>query len=353
MPRHPALEALSEQLPARSDGVAPFELTRIGKSDPEATLEENPFEQYDDLEFSEDELTPFFDEDDEEKFEERGHRLARGAPAGRRTVAQLYAVNDEDFRDDPNTTFTHPGMEELHSRGLVRAVLWPLKSGKEATVYVCEGNEGLVAAKIYVDSRARSFQNDALYREGRFVSDGRMKKAIDNRTAYGISAQNYLWVQEEFIQLNGLYDAGVRVPKPLAHPDVGGVILMEFIGNEDGPAPRVADARLTKPEAEDAFAQALEQYALILASGRVHGDYSTFNLLWWGGKCIVIDFPQVVYVKQNPAATTILERDLRGLCKTFSTFGIKKDWQAALQTVRARARALQTTKLTEEMENIL
>ncbi len=288
-----------------------------------------------------------------EVFHSRGQKIAKRVPAGRRTVAQLHAVNDENFRDDANTTFTHPGLEELYHRGLVRQVLWQLKSGKEATVYVCEGNTGLVAAKIYVDSRVRSFQNDALYREGRFISDGRMKKAIDQRTSYGISAQNYLWVQEEYFQLQGLHQAGVRVPKPLAHPEAGGLILMEFIGDEDGPAPRVCDAHLERNQAKTAFAQALEQYALILASGRVHGDYSTFNLLWWQKQCVVIDFPQVVWVKQNPAAKVVLERDIQGLCKTFATFGIREDWQEALSWIKSRARGLQTEKLSGEMETIL
>jgi hypothetical protein len=41
------------------------------------------------------------------------------------------------------------------------------------------------------------------------------------------------------------------------------------------------------------------------------------------------------------------------LCRTFTTFGIRKDWQMALNTIKVRARALQTEKLGEEMENIL
>jgi RIO kinase 1 len=287
--------------------------------------------------------------DKTEEFQERGHRLAKGKPARRRTVSQLYAASDIDFKND-QITFIDKGLEELHTRGLVKEVLWQLKSGKEATVYICEGQTGLVAAKLYVDSRVRGFKDDALYREGRNIDDKRLQKAIDQRSETGISAQNLLWVQEEFMQLHALYNAGVRVPKPLAHE--GSVILMEFIGNQDEVAPRVADARLSKPEAEIAFAQALEQYARILSTGRVHGDFSTFNLLWWQGECVVIDFPQVVSIKQ-PAAKPILERDIQGLCRTFSTFGVKKDWQQALKTIQAKARALQTTMLTEEMENIL
>ncbi len=349
MPRHPALQALAVN-PAKDT----FELTRTQKAEP-LELADADLEPIDDIASAEEnEAEPWWmaleNLDKTQQFQDRSHRLGKGKPARRRTVTQLHAASDIDFKND-DRKFIDPGLEELHTRGLIKDVLWQLKSGKEATVYICEGNEDqLVAAKLYVDSRVRGFKDDALYREGRFVADGRIKKAIDQRTNTGISAQNFLWVQEEFMQLHALHDAGVRVPKPLAHEF--SVILMEFIGNDDEVAPRVADARLTKPQAEIAFADALEQYSRILATGRIHGDYSTFNLLWWQGQCVVIDFPQVVTIKQ-PTANAILERDIQGLCRTFSTFGIKKDWQAALQIIKTRARALQTDMLSEEMENIL
>ncbi len=341
MPRHPALSALAQE-----PVPVPFGLTKTEK-----TVIVQPEEP--DLEPSPDPDEPWWADlenlDKTQEFQDRSRKLGKGKPARRRTVSQLYAASDIDFKND-QITFIDKGLEELHTRGLVKEVLWQLKSGKEATVYVCEGQTGLVAAKLYVDSRVRGFKDDALYREGRFVQDARIKKAIDQRSETGISSQNFLWVQEEFMQLHALYSAGVRVPKPLAHE--ASVILMEFIGDENEVAQRVADARLTREEAEVAFAQSLEQYARILSTGRVHGDFSTFNLLWWKGECVVIDFPQVVSIKQ-PTAKMILERDIQGLCRTFSTFGIKKDWQAALKIIQAKARALQTTMLTEEMENIL
>jgi RIO kinase 1 len=341
MPRHPALMAL---LPEAAEAREEFLLSRAEKPETPPPLEPeaatNPDEPW---------WMALEDEDKSQVFIDRSRKLGKGKPARRRTVAQLHAASDIDFRKD-DRKFIDPGLEELHIRGLIKDVLWQLKSGKEATVYICEGQTGLVAAKLYVDSRVRGFKDDALYREGRHVGDARLKKAIDQRSDTGISAQNFLWVQEEFMQLHALYAAGVRVPKPLAHE--ASVILMEFIGNEEEVAPRVADARLSKDQAELAFADALEQYGRILATGRVHGDYSTFNLLWWQNQCVVIDFPQVVTIKQ-PTARAILERDVQGLCRTFSTFGIKKDWQEALKIIQNKARLLQSEMPTEEMENVL
>lgn len=354
MPRYPALEALSDAIAQSNNAPGSFELTRTQKTAPPLEPEHIDLEAEEiDFDALEDEFTSYFeDDDDTERFMERVYKLAKRTPARRKSVSKLLSVNDDELKNDPDAgKFTNPALNELHERGLITELLYELKSGKEATVYVAQGNEGLIAVKLYVDSRVRSFKNDAIYREGRFIADGRMKKAIDQRSDTGVSAQNYLWVGEEFAQLHALYRAGLRSPKPLAHE--GGVILMEFIGDESGAAPRVADARLTPPQAEIAFTQSLEQYAIMLSIGRVHGDYSTFNLLWWEEQCVVIDFPQVIKVKENPSASGILERDIQGLCRTFRTFGIKKDWVAALATIKAKARALQTSMLPEELERIL
>ncbi len=291
-----------------------------------------------------------------ERFEDRSHRIAGRKPARRRSVKALLAENQEHYDPLDNTKFADPGLEDLFERTLITDVLWELKSGKEATVYVCSSDHapnGLAAAKLYIDSRVRSFKDDSVYRQGRFIDNKRLQKAIDQGSKTGMDARNYLWVSEEFAQLSVLHAAGVPTPKPLARSEVGGIILMEFIGDENEAAPRVADAKLTRDEAEDAFNQAVRIYGLILATGRVHGDYSTFNLLWWQGRVIVIDFPQVVMINDNPAAKEILDRDITGLCRTFAHFGVKRDPANVLVEVQRIARSESTRMLTEEQEAVL
>ncbi len=47
---------------------------------------------------------------------------------------------------------------------------------------------------------------------------------------------------------------------------------MEFIGDEDGtPAPRIADLKMEKNEAEEAFRQSVRNLKLIVRSGRHTG----------------------------------------------------------------------------------
>jgi RIO kinase 1 len=292
------------------------------------------------------------DGDSREHFAERAHKLGRKRP-GRRTVNSLLNENVNPS-EAANAKFADAGLQELFERGLIVDLEWQLKSGKEATVYVCSSTHaetGLVAAKIYIDSRVRSFKNDAIYREGRHVESARLQKAIDQRSSTGIDAQNYLWVTEEFTQMNHLATAGVPVPTPLARSEVGSVILMEFVGDASGAAPRLADAQLTKAQAQNAFEQSVRNLGLILGAGRVHGDYSTFNILWWRETCIVIDFPQVVNVQANPRAQEILERDAAGLCKSFKHFGIRAQPNEVLRQARKVAREIVMARAYEE-ENL-
>jgi RIO kinase 1 len=88
-------------------------------------------------------------------------------------------------------------------------------------------------------------------------------------------------------------------------------------------------------EAEEAFRQSVENLKRIVSSGRVHGDYSTFNILWHGDKAVVIDFPQVMEFRNNLHAKTFLERDVRSLCKSFSKQGVNADPVKLLRELRA------------------
>jgi RIO kinase 1 len=116
----------------------------------------------------------------------------------------------------------------------------------------------------------------------------------------------------------------------------GLVLVMEFIGDEDGqPAPRISDLRMEPDEAEAAFRQSVQNLRQIVRSGRVHGDYSTFNILWHREEAVVIDFPQVMEFRHNPEAQAFLARDVRSLCSSFRKQGVIADDWKILREVRA------------------
>jgi RIO kinase 1 len=271
------------------------------------------------------------EEDDLENYEK--HAAKKYKLTGKQSVKQLVSQASNPTATDAK--FESHDLNELSRQGFLDELISGIKTGKEASVYLGRNPEGFVAVKIYTDLRVRSFRRDDTYRQGRYIGDERIERAIEQGSRKGLDAHQILWVQEEFRQLNFLHAYGVRVPKPVA---VSGItLLMEFIGDKDGtPAPRIADLKLAGKEAENAFRQAIDNLKLIVKSGRVHGDYSAYNLLWHNEKTIVIDFPQTIEFQNNPNAQTLLERDIQSLCKSFKKHGIKADEAEILKEVRER-----------------
>lgn len=259
------------------------------------------------------------------------HRSQKHRLAGRRSVNQLVSL--EEHAADPFAKFTTPDLNELCREGFLDELVAGIKTGKEAAVYLGRNASGLVAVKVYTDLRVRSFKRDQAYRAGRFLGDSRIEKAIEQRSRKGLEAQQALWVQEEFRQMNYLHQHGVNVPKPIA---VNGIsLVMEFIGDENGtPAPRISDLKMEEEEAQEAFRQSVQNLRRIVGAGRVHGDYSTYNLLWHTGRAVVIDFPQVMEIRNNPNARAFLTRDVHALCQSFAKQGVKADEAQVLREVR-------------------
>jgi RIO kinase 1 len=260
------------------------------------------------------------------KFKSKKHKLK-----GKQSVTQL--VSRTENHSDPNSKFMNSDLNQLSKQGFLDELISGIKTGKEASVFLGKNSDGFVAVKVYTDLRVRSFRRDASYREGRFIGDSRIEKAIELGSQKGLDAHQILWVQEEFRQMKHLYGQGVKVPKAIA---VNGIsLVMEFIGDEHGnPAPRISDLKMEKDEAEEAFRQSVQNLKLIVKSGKVHGDYSTFNILWHNEEAVVIDFPQVIEFKNNPNAEAFLKRDVHSLCKSFMKQGVKADEVKVLREVR-------------------
>ncbi|MDQ6669908.1 MAG: serine protein kinase RIO [Chloroflexota bacterium] len=219
-------------------------------------------------------------------------------------------------------------LEPFVEDGLIEGVLYPIKSGKEATVYCCRAGPALeadlVAAKVYKARAFRSFRADSVYREGRVIVDRRARRAAAKRTAFGQKVQSSLWTNHEWDVLKTLHPAGADVPEPIAQS--AGAILLEFVGGDDGPAPVLNDVRLTSAEAETLFDRLLDNVQLWLACNIVHADLSPYNVLYRAdGWAPVIDFPQAVDPRFNTNAFQLLLRDVENLARYFERCGVRRD----------------------------
>ena len=268
-------------------------------------------------------------EDDYDYNEEFGRYKDRRKPKGRRSVRNLKLKDDKKLSSIDE--FDDPNLQELYEQGILTKIIREIKSGKEATVYLADGQYGLMAAKIYRDEATRAFSKDQIYKAGRHISHQNRKKITNLASKNQMKAEQGLWIYHEYKTIWEFYKAGIRVPKPLIGPSVhdiakaGRVVLMEYIGNKEEAAPRLSDVSLDKDEAQNAWQQTFAILKQVLKLGKVHGDFSTYNLLWWKDQAILIDFPQVVNISENKHAKEILKTDLNSLAKSFQVLGIDKD----------------------------
>jgi RIO kinase 1 len=158
---------------------------------------------------------------------------------------------------------------------------------------------GPVAVKIFHTSNA-VFKNLLQYIEGDPRFGGLRRKHRDLVD---------IWVRKEFRNLSRLAKWGLNVPKPLAVNK--NVLVMEYIGTRESPAPRLRDIKILNPEA--VYANLLEFLAVSWQKAKlVHADFSPYNILWHDDLPVVIDVGQAV-ISQHPKAQEFLVRDVTRL----------------------------------------
>ncbi|MGZ8227365.1 MAG: PA4780 family RIO1-like protein kinase [Methylococcaceae bacterium] len=210
-------------------------------------------------------------------------------------------------------------IEPLVEAGLIDEVMRPLKSGKEAAVYVVVSEGEIRCAKVYKEASKRGFHKQAQYREGRKTRNSRQARAMQKNTRYGQQQQEAIWQNAEVDALYRLAAAGVRVPTP--YNFVEGVLLMELITDADGnAAPRLNDLKLSHEQALEFHQLLIREIVKMLCAGIIHGDLSEYNILVNSQGPVIIDLPQAVDAAANNNAAMMLERDVNNVTNYFGQF---------------------------------
>ena len=231
---------------------------------------------------------------------------------------------DEQTVEEALLSHLNPLIEDQ----LIEKVIRPIKAGKEAVVYCCRAHESLggelIAAKIYRPVERRSFKRDAIYQQGRERGarpDARTLRALGKKTKRGRLHKFSAWIAHEMRTMTILHQAGADVPEPIDR--VGPVILMEYFGDDKGPAPVLVNVTLDADEVVTIYQQILHNVELFLIQHRVHADLSAYNMLYVEDHIVIIDFPQSVDPRYNDDSFDLLVRDLKNVNLFFEEYEIE------------------------------
>ena len=272
----------------------------------------------------------FLDDDDYEKYEQVHPRsqeisalLERKVNLSHRTFNEV--VNSEDKkqgkdrnqgRDDRATTEqvmdprTRMILFKLLNRGIFEEIHGCVSTGKEANVYhatTLTGDE--LAIKVYKTSilvfrdRDKYVSGDHRFRSG--YGRGNPRKMVR------------LWAEKELKNLNRLRTANIPAPNPIMLR--GNVLVMEFLGHDGWPAPRLKDANLDSDKLRTCYLQCLRILRLMFQVCKlVHGDLSEYNMLYWKKQVQIIDVSQSVEL-DHPRALDFLRTDCINVTRFFGS----------------------------------
>lgn len=138
-----------------------------------------------------------------------------------------------------------------------------------------------------------------------------------------------LWAEKEMRNYKRIYQAGIPCPQPILLKSH--ILVMEFLGHDAWPSPRLKDAKLTEKRLREAYIQCVLILRHLFQKCRlVHGDFSEYNLLWHDNQVYVIDVSQSVE-SHHPSALDFLRADIANVNSFFQNHKVS---QLAVMTTR-------------------
>ena len=193
-------------------------------------------------------------------------------------------------------------IEAILSSGLATEVTGLISAGKEADVDLAGYSGAPIAAKVY-----------RLYR-----TSHRGGRPIKQDSTGWLAAQEYEMTRQA-------WKGGARVPAPARR--VENMFSMRYLGDEDGPAPRLQDVELEDPEGF--LDKVLTGVVTLAHAGVVHSDLSAYNILVHQGEPWFIDLSEAIRVDRSGTspwqrlneASAALDNGMRALQTYFRKYG--------------------------------
>lgn len=210
------------------------------------------------------------------------------------------------------------------NKGIIKALGGPISTGKEANVFLAEGEDRILAIKIYrISSGTFDAMEEYILGDPRFRNIRHSKRDII-----------FAWTKKEHRNLERAIEAGVKVPLPIISER--NVLVMEFMGQGERPYPQLREAGLEKDDARAVFKTIVKYIGLLyVKASLVHGDLSEYNILMnpETKEPIIIDMGQSV-TPEHPRAQQFLQRDLENIVRYFKKYDIQADPEKLYQDLR-------------------
>jgi RIO kinase 1 len=155
-----------------------------------------------------------------------------------------------------------------------------------------------------------------------------------------------VWAEKEMRNYRRLFSASIPCPRPILLKSH--VLIMEFLGENGWPSPRLKDAQLSERRMREAYVQTTLILRHMFQRCRlVHGDFSEYNLLWHRNQVYVIDVSQSVE-SDHPSALDFLRKDVSNVNDFF-----RKNGNLNVMTTRQLFEFITSTVIedTEESES--
>lgn len=229
---------------------------------------------------------------------------------------------------DPRTRLL---LFRLLSSGFLELIDGCLSTGKEANVYYAKAGRNRTTAAMQkgpaLPSVAENVSEYAIkiYKTSILVFKDRDKYVSgEHRWRKGYCKSNprkmvKVWAEKEMRNYRRLHAVGIPCPTPVLLKSH--VLIMEFLGTNGWPSPRLKDASLSERRMREAYVQTVVIMRRMFQRCKlVHGDLSEYNLLWHHNEVYVIDVSQSVE-SDHPSALDFLRKDAANVNDFFRKSG--------------------------------
>ncbi|XP_062986709.1 serine/threonine-protein kinase RIO3 [Elgaria multicarinata webbii] len=249
--------------------------------------------------------------------------LKQHAYSEERRSARLHEKKEHSTAEkavDPKTRLL---LYKMVNSGMLETITGCISTGKESVVFHAYGGSlGEDDKSVPSECAIKVFKttlNEFKNRDKYIKDDYRFKDRFSKLNPRKIIR---MWAEKEMHNLTRMQKASIPCPEVVSLKKH--VLVMSFIGQDQVPAPKLKEVKLSSEDMKKAYYQVLHMMQqLYKECSLVHADLSEYNMLWHKGQVWLIDVSQSVE-PTHPHGLEFLFRDCRNVSQFFQKSGVSE-----------------------------